>query len=97
MNKRYLYIIIVVVVVSIIGLIIYKSSIKNKPIDIKNTSDEDIQRIKDSINRGEFKIDIQDIKNFANVEKSIELARKLGVPEEKIIKNRQELDKFMLN
>ncbi len=92
MNKRYLYIIIGVIIISFIGLLIYKASNKNKPIDINNVTDEDIQRIINSIDKKEFNIDEKD---FANVQAAIELARKLGVPEEKIIKNIRELDAYM--
>ena len=94
MNKRYLYIIIAIIIIGVIGLLIYKASNKNKTIDIENITDEDVQRIVDSINAGKLKIDIEDIQNL---EGSVALARRLGVPEEEIIKNIQELDDFMLN
>ena len=102
MNKRYLYIIIAVVVVAIIGLIIYKvlNNNKNKQIDMNNISDEDVQNMLNAINDGELKIDIKDFGNLeveVELEEAVALARRLGVPEEEIIKNIDELDAFMLN
>ena len=97
MNKRYLYIIIAIIIIVVIGLLIYKASNKNKTIDIENITDEDVQRIVDNINAGDFKIDVEDIQNFGNLEYSVALAERLGVPEDEIIKNRQQLDDLMLN
>ena len=97
MNKRYLYIIIAIIIIAVIGLLIYKASNKNKTIDIENITDEDVQRIVDNINAGDFKIDVEDIQNFGNLEYSVALAERLGVPEDEIIKNRQQLDDLMLN
>lgn len=96
MKKQYLYIILAIVVVAIIGLIIYKvlNNNKNKQIDVNNISDKDVQKIVDAINYGELEIDIKD---FENLEEAVALARRLGVPEEEIIKNIDELDAFMLN
>jgi hypothetical protein len=96
MKKQYLYIILAIVVVAIIGLIIYHllNNNKNKKIDIDNISDKDVQKIVDAINIGDLKIDIKD---FEGLEDSVALARRLGVPEEKIIKNIAELNAFMLN
>jgi hypothetical protein len=97
MNKRYLYIIIAIIIIAVIGLLIYKASNKNKTIDIENITDEDVQKIVNSTNAGEFKIDRQDIQNFGNFEYSKRLARELGVPEKEIIENIQQLDDLMLN
>ncbi len=96
MKKQYLYIILAIVVVAIIGLIIYHllNNNKNKKIDIDNISDKDVQKIVDAINVGDLKIDIKD---FEGLEESVALARRLGVPEEEIIKNIAELNAFMLN
>ena len=93
MKKQYLYIILAIIVVAIIGLIIYHllNNNKNKKIDINNISDKDVQKIVDAINIGDLKIDIKDL------EDPVALARRLGVPEEQIIKNIGELDAFMLN
>ncbi len=96
MNKRYLYIIIAIIIITVIGLLIYKASNKNKTIDIKNITDEDVQRIVNSAVAGEFKIDVEDIQNFGNLEYSVALAERLGVPKKNILYNIDQLDDFML-
>ena len=85
MKKQYLYIILAIFI--IIGIIIYKLLNNNKT----NNKLNDIIIIPDKNEQKTVNIDLDELKNLDSIEK----ARRLGVPEDEIIKNNEDLDNFM--
>ncbi len=97
MNRREL-IILFVIIVGIIGYIIYKLLFNDPPQLIDDGSDDNDIRLRvRGINADEIpniNFNIEDSKQA--VRDSINNARALGVPEDKIIKDTSDLDQFML-
>lgn len=99
-----MYIVLAIVVVTIIGLIIYKLSNKDKTNDNDIIAEEEINKINFLLDKENSEImnlinniDTSSLSPEDNLKNAIELARKLGVSEEQIIKNKDELDAFMMN